>query len=292
MFGTADFVAYTPLTKTLHVVDLKYGQGVVVEVKGNPQLRYYALGASIAHPELDIETVQITIVQPRVSHVDGPIRHEMIDYLDLIGWSSELFAAAQRTTEPDAPLNAGSHCRWCPARAQCPERQEHALAVAQQEFSVIEPARPFTPPAPQLIPDEQFFTMLGQLDVLDDWMRAMRERANDMLNRGEEVPGFKLVARRATRQWVDPVTVAQDLLAAGNTDDEIYEPRDLKSPAQIEKLIGKKKFKTELADAVFKKSSGLTMVPASDARPAVERTDGSEFGILPAATTTPTEGRD
>lgn len=289
MYGTADFVAYDAASKTLHVVDLKYGQGVVVEVTGNPQLRYYALGAALSfegeQPPVEIERVQITIVQPRVSHVDGPIRSEVVDFLDLVGWSSELLAAATDTTKPDAPLVAGSHCRWCPARAQCPERREHALAVAQQEFSVIEPAPEFTPPVPEIIPDEQFFAMLGKLHVLEDWASAMRARANDMLERGEPVPGFKLVERRATRKWIDESQAALELTHDGNTEDEIFEPRRLKSPAQIEKLLGKKTFKNTMAVNVIQKSSGVTMVPDTDARPAVNRlAAGDEFGILPSST--------
>jgi hypothetical protein len=294
MFGTADFVAYDALSKTLHVVDLKYGQGVVVEVTGNPQLRYYALGAGISlDGTVSIERVVITIVQPRAAHIDGPIRSEEIDYLDLVGWSSELFAAAAETTKPDAPLVAGDHCRWCLARAQCPERREHALAVAQQEFSVIEPAKPFTPPVPELIPDEQFFAMMSQLDVLDDWSKSMRARANAMLEEGKDVPGFKLVERRANRKWSDADTAMRVLTLNGNTDDEIFEPRTLKSPAQIEKLLGKKLFSTTVAEHVTKKSSGVTMVSADDARPAVQRlAAGDEFGILPSSTTSQPDGRE
>lgn len=293
MYGTADFVAYDRDTRTLHVVDLKYGQGVV-EVNGNPQLRYYALGAAMSMPAgTQVDTVHITIVQPRVAHSDGPIRTEVIDFLDLIGWTQTLLDAADATKKPDAPLVAGDHCRWCLAKAQCPERREFALAVAQQEFSVVEPAKPFTPPAPALIPDEQFVSMLGQLDVLDDWVKAMRARGEQMLLRGEEVLGFKLVARRANRNWADATTTANALRVMGNTDDEIFEPRDLKSPAQIEKLVGKKKFKDFLATEVIKKSSGLTMVAASDARPAVNvLTAGDEFGILPASTNTQPDGRE
>lgn len=293
MYGTSDFVAYDRLHRTLYVVDLKFGQGVVVEVIDNPQLRYYGLGALLSLPEgTPVDKVVITVVQPRVGHVDGYIRSEEIDVIDLLGWSSELLAAARATQEPDAPLVAGSHCRWCKAKAVCPERREHALAVAQQEFSVIEPAKPFTPPAPERIPDEQFFTMLGQLHVLEDWTKAMWERAQGMLDRGEEVPGFKLVERRATRKWVDEGQTAQDLEEQHLLEDEIYEPRRLKGPAQIEKLLGKKKFKNTMAGSVIKKSSGLTMVSDIDARPAVIRTDGSEFGILPASTNTEPEGRD
>ena len=45
--GTGDFVHYNPSTKTLEVVDLKNGVGVV-EVEENKQLRTYGFGALIA----------------------------------------------------------------------------------------------------------------------------------------------------------------------------------------------------------------------------------------------------
>lgn len=286
MFGTSDFVAYDRLHRKLYVVDLKFGAGVVVEVVDNPQLRYYGLGGLLSlPPDTPVDMVVITVVQPRVGHPEGFVRSEEIDVIDLLGWSSDLMAAARRTQEPDAPLVAGSHCRFCKAKAVCPEIREHALAVAQQEFGVIEAPAPFTPPAPERIPDDQFFEMLNKLHVLDDWSAAMWDRAQAMLNEGKEVPGFKLVERRATRKWIDEGEVAKTLRVTGNLDEEIFEPRKLKSPAQIEKIVGKKEFKNTMAGSVIKKSSGLTMVSDTDARPAVSRTDGSEFGILPASTT-------
>jgi hypothetical protein len=42
-FGTADFVAL--IDKTLLIVDFKFGKGVIIEVKDNCQLLFYALAA-------------------------------------------------------------------------------------------------------------------------------------------------------------------------------------------------------------------------------------------------------
>jgi hypothetical protein len=285
MFGTADYVVYDESAKTLHVVDLKYGQGVVVEVLNNPQLRYYALGAAISMPlGTDVEKVVITIVQPRAAHSAGPIRSEEIDFLDLIGFAGELMEYARATTVADAPLHAGSHCRFCPASGRCPEQRERAQLVAQSDFSAVE----FVPPAPGIIPDDQFAEMLGKLHILDDWMKAMRAHAQQKLDRGEAVPGFKLVAKRAVRKWSDAEATAEWLLAKGNTKDEIYVPADLKSPAQIEKLIGKKNLP---GDHVTKQSSGLSMVADTDPREAVVLTLGHEFSVIPMLGT-PTEGHE
>jgi hypothetical protein len=284
MYGTADFVAYDKISKTLYVADLKYGAGVVVEVKGNKQLRYYALGAVIAlGDEYPIENVVMTIVQPRVSHPDGVVRSDTIPYAELIEFAAELMDAARETLKPDAKLSAGSHCRFCPASGVCPEQRSHALAVVQSEFEVVVDAE-FVPPAPETIPPQQFSEMLGQLHVLDDWMKAMRATATAKLERGEDVPGFKLVAKRATRKWTDEDAVEQLLKAEKYEPDEIYEPRDLKSVAQIEKLVGKKAFaSSKMAGAVAKVSSGYNLAPAHDPRPAVTLlTPSEEFARLDA----------
>lgn len=279
MFGTADIVAYDPAARTLEVVDLKYGQGVIVEVKENKQLRYYGLGAllSIDLTDFPVEKVKITIVQPRTAHSDGPIRSEEISVDELVGFAGDLLDAARATTQPDAPLNPGSHCRFCPASGRCPAQRERAQLVAQSDFAVQD----FEPPAPGLLAPEQFANMLGQLHILDDWMKAMRAHALAMLERGESVPGFKLVAKRANRKWDDEQTVAL-MLENDNFGDEIFEPKVLRSPAQIEKLLGKKPFEAKLAQFVVKKSSGLSMVPAADARPEVMLTMGHEFPALPS----------
>jgi hypothetical protein len=251
MFGTADFVAYDPAVKQLQVVDLKYGQGVVVEVEGNKQLRYYALGAVLAHPELAIEQVVITVVQPRALHPDGFIRSEVVTYEELVGFAGDLLDAARRTQDPDAPLATGPHCRFCPAIAICPAKHSEAQSIAQTEFSAMP--------------------------------EAVRR-----LERGEEVKGFKLVAKRATRRFSDPDDAVEYLKASGYDGDEILETK-IKSPAQIEKLFPKKKMPPELQ--VVKVSSGYTMVPDHDKREAVVLSAAHEFAALPGASSTETEGK-
>jgi hypothetical protein len=281
MFGTGDFCAYDAQTQTLYVVDLKYGQGVVVEVLGNKQTRYYALGCALS-PEikgLPITDVVMTIVQPRAGHADGPIRSETISFLELLEFASTLLFAAKKTQEPNAPLVPGSHCRFCPASGVCPAQRDQAMVLAQMDFGVETPS---VPPAPETMPIEVVLDMLPKLHVLEDWIAAMRAHVRGKLERGEDVPGWKLVEKRAQRKWAD--TAAVEKYLAGKYDaDAVYEPRDLKSVAQIEKVVGKKPFAASpLAALVVKQSSGLKMAPASDPSPAVVVTAGSEFLALPA----------
>ena len=59
-FGTGDCLVVTD--GTLHVIDLKYGLGVLVEAEWNPQMMLYALGALALFDALyDIEQVALTV---------------------------------------------------------------------------------------------------------------------------------------------------------------------------------------------------------------------------------------
>lgn len=275
MFGTGDFAGYDRPVRVLHIVDYKHGAGVVVEVFENKQLLYYALGVLLAVWEecKDVENIRITIVQPRAGHRDGIIRHFDISLVDLLGFANELLAAARRTQEPDAPLVPGPQCRFCRASGICPAQRKAAEEVAMVEFSSL----PLDlPPDPELVPLAKLAEWYEQFHVLDAWMNSVKGRLQGSLERGEEVPGLKLVARRANRSWVEEREVIAWLRAKGLKEDEIFKMK-LQSPAGIEKVIGKKGLPEDLTQKV---SSGYNMVAASDPRPAVQVEPGSEFTAI------------
>lgn len=67
-FGTADCIIIAD--GTLQICDYKHGSGVLVSAEKNPQLQCYALGAlELFDGIYDIETVCITIYQPRRNNV-------------------------------------------------------------------------------------------------------------------------------------------------------------------------------------------------------------------------------
>ena len=67
-FGTGDCVIIAD--HTLHIIDFKYGQGVLVEAENNPQMMLYALGALHAYDALyDVDEVAMTIYQPRRENI-------------------------------------------------------------------------------------------------------------------------------------------------------------------------------------------------------------------------------
>jgi hypothetical protein len=277
MFGTSDFWAYIPEEKILVVPDYKNGSGVVVDVVNNPQLMYYGLGAALTANVGPIETVRLVIVQPRAGHPDGAVRSWDVDYEELLAFGVNLLEAAKATLQPNAPLNTGDHCRWCRAAPICPAQHAQAQSIAQIEFSAVPMS---LPPAPDTLPPMLLEDILTKLPVLEDWAKQVRAYAQHKLESGEVVRGFKLVAKRANRKWTSEKDVAAWADQAGVSDEELFDKK-LRSPAQIEKVVGKKLMPVEL---ITQQSSGYTMAPEADARPALTPSAADEFTALPAAT--------
>lgn len=274
MWGTADAVVRQKGWDHIDIIDFKYGRGVVVQAVGNAQLRYYALGAVLALGVAP-STVTMTIVQPRASHPDGIVRSETISCLDLIEFAADLLDAARKTLEPDAPLVPGEWCGFCRAAAVCPALHDHAMVVAQREFVDLDAGAEL--PDPSLLRKEDLLRVLRNSQMLENWLRSCSAYVSAQLAADPEYTDeFKLVAKRATRRWaVEDEQVIATLRDKGVTLDELF-VRKLKSPAQIEKLVGKKQLPQAL---VSKVSSGVTLAPASDTRPEV--IGAAEFVALP-----------
>ena len=246
-YGTADAVVYDKDTHKLWVIDFKYGAGIYVGVENNPQLRYYALGAMLTCG-FEVETVEMVIVQPRYTGTN-PIRSEKVASIDLLDFSADLKEYAVATEQPNAPLVAGEHCRFCPAAPTCPELQSKAQAIAKVEFKA---SLPYDPAKLKLALDSR--------EIVKAWLKAIDEFAYSEAEAGLCAPGYKLVDKRPTRKWKsegDVIEYLQDLGVKG-----IYAPQELKSPAQMEKIVDKEL----LADLIVSESSGRTLVPDSDKR--------------------------
>lgn len=263
LFGTADAVVWDEGSKTLHVIDLKYGAGVAVEAKDNDQLLYYATGA-LLETKRPAKKVVMTIVQPRCFHSEGPIRSAEIDALDLLDWAADLVEAAKATEAEDAPLVSGEHCRWCPAAAICPNLLEKAQATAKFEFRQDLSYDPKT-----------LAEALELADVVETWVSSVRSFAYQEADRGRSPPGWKLVDKRATRRWRDEQQAMTLLFEYGLDDPDLFE-RKMRTPAAIEKLIGKDG-KELLDNLTTKESSGTTLARESDSRPSAKASAQEDF---------------
>ena len=247
VFGSADLVGRIGDRGVL--VDWKFGDGVAVEAVENPQALFYIAAAmhtkATSWAFRDAEAIDVYIVQPPM------VRHWSTTVARVKQFEAELILAVRAAEQPDAPLKTGDHCRWCAAKSVCP-LVTGAVARADRE-------------ALKTVNVDQLAEALGKIEVLEGWIKDAKEMAQALLENGVDVPGYKLVAKRAMRQWANEAAALTALREAGCSAEELTE---LKSPAQVEKVLKKRKIDMPegLITAV---SSGNTLASADDPRPAV-----------------------
>ena len=249
-FGTADCILIAD--GVLNIVDYKHGKGVEVSAVTNTQMQLYALGAlEIFDGIYDIDTVRMTIFQPRKSNISV----DQMDKAGLYEWAdTELTQKAQLAYEGQGDFSCGEWCRFCKAKAECRERAEANLALARYEFQ-----------SPALLDDEEIADILGKVDALTAWASDVKEYALQQAVSGTAFPGWKLVEGRSNRKYTDENAVIAAVTTAG------YDPYEHKilGVTAMTSLLGKKQFNDILGGLITKPQGKPTLVPDSDKRPAM-----------------------
>lgn len=265
MFGTNDAVCYAQFSKLI-VYDYKHGQGVAVDVVDNPQLLYYALGAYIEFGSAyDFSEIELVIVQPRADHVDGPVRRWTIPIEVVTAFADTLRRAAEATMKPDAPLKAGTHCKWCPALPICPEAARLVQETAVADFSKADKELP----DPAKLTPAQLKKVLDLAGFFDDWIKAVENYAEEQVKAGFKIEGYKLVRKKSNRKWISEDEAIKTLKP--KYGDIIFSQPELLSPAQVEKAIGKKEGGHIIVETLSETpDTGVVLVPITDKRPEVD----------------------
>lgn len=249
-FGTCDAIIVSE--GEIEVFDFKYGKGVEVSAVENPQMMIYALGAMADYDlEYNINTVRMTIVQPRVSNFS----EWEISMADLRKWANETLAVKARLAiMGEGEHQAGSWCKFCKIKARCSALANKMMACYTQNE------------VKELITDEQMGDILTLIPTIKTWCTAVEDYALAQALNGKHFKGHKLVEGRAIRKITDSDTLIARLLDAGHSTSDIFKPAELRSLGDLEKAVGKKNF-AELAKGCIEKPQGKpTLVPESDKR--------------------------
>jgi hypothetical protein len=272
---------------SLHVIDYKYGAGVVVSPEGNLQATIYAY--QIALPlnlPLDFP-VFVHIYQPRGRDAGDSPAHvwktTIGDIAERAGHIAGKALVIQINNETKGnPLEfapSEKACRWCPAKAFCPARQDDMLDGIEA-LAVIEET-PKTFPSPEALSIEQLAAVLKHKDNIAKWLNDVEEYATNRLRDGNAVPGFKLVmSRGGNRYWSDPKKAAELLVKTTVLKRaEVIEEKTI-TPAAAEKLVGKKKFAAELTALITRNPGAPELAPEDDKRESCAITAATEFAPL------------
>ncbi len=254
-FGTADCI----LTQgnTLYVIDFKYGKVVPVSAEENPQMMLYALGAyescKILYP---IERIHLAIVQPRLP--DGITEWEC-PLGELLEFGEYVKERAALAFVGDGEFAPGEKtCKFCRARKQCRARSDYNV---KQAFDLGE--------LPPLITNEEAGKRLLAMRDVAAYQKDLQEWALSECLAGKEVPGWKAVEGRRSRDWTDMDAAFEKLTKSGVVAEEILWEKKPLTLAQVEKTIGKKDFADAVGEFVTQKPGKPALVEASDKRQAI-----------------------
>lgn len=289
--GTADYVAVEAFGWA-ELIDYKHGRGITVEVYDNTQLKIYGLGVLLEFP--DCEGIRITVVQPRKSHTDGPVRSIEYTREELMDFKAELIIAAEVTQHKNAVLAAGDWCTFCQAKAYINENGDFIECPALIDIMQEEAKSDFSDDPPEIgLPVPKGTNNLAQaakwLPVFDNYVKAVQGAIQHELLCGRIVEGKKLVRKRANRAFgtyvneVDELTDTdtgywdkmsdQDVInimesELGLSRQECYSPAKIKSPAQFEAMG--KHVKKLVGEMAYKPEGALIVADDTDPRPKIE----------------------
>ena len=257
VWGTLDYMIHDPIKRHADIFDWKFGAGVIVYAKENPQLLAYAAGA-IKWPTT-IQTLTLHVVQPAIEHFDTweLSVHELYD------WIHGTLAVALNKCHSSGidKFNPGiSQCRWCEGKNHCEVRIVFVQEMAVKLFEAREKLA--TCPS-----TEDLVSILNMAPLVEDTIKSIRLYLQTELMKGNDIPGMKLVRGRANRAWINE-SDAITWLAKNTSIEELFTSK-LRSPSQFEKEVRALK-QNEAFKKLYETPEGkITMVPESDGRPAI-----------------------
>lgn len=253
-FGTSDVVILAD--NVIEIIDLKYGKGMPVSAKQNPQMGLYALGAYAAYDMIyDFDKIRMTIVQPRLDSVSTV----EIYVEELLYWADNV--VLPMAAQADAGIGdwdlSEKVLKWSPVAAKLvPRAQENWELIDRYDYQ-----------EPIYLTDEAIADILDHASDIKKWVESVESYALSQALQGKDVPGYKVVEGRSNRVITDK-DKAIDILQDNGFDDEIFKPKELLAMGALEKLIGKTAFADLLAEVIDKPQGKPVLVPESDKRPA------------------------
>jgi len=286
LWGTADVQIVSD--GVYEVIDYKDGHAPIDP--DSPQLRLYAVGGAHEYRyddgSLPFTTIRQTIIQPRLSN---PIKTHETTPDELNTWFiTELAEALRQVDNPDAPLVAGTHCKYCRASGNCAAQAEQALKGAQVMFENVELAQQSADQNPNELSDDKIKEILEAKPVIMEFLKSVEAEAFRRFDTGHPVPGMKMVySGKGRASWRDDVDVEKALKGMKVPKSEIYRST-MVTPSQAKGLKWKNRKGEEMSltkrqaekldnDLITKSKGNKMIVPESDRREAIHTDAESLF---------------
>lgn len=268
--------------ENIHIVDYKYGAGIIVSPVENLQGAIYArtvVNGGDFRLMADDFPISIHIFQPRNRNSDEPHSvwestwGEIKAFTDARVWEPAKLILNSKALDPVTFLEhvdlqfapSDKACQWCPCRGFCEARMK-ALTEGIDLLAVIDDSPKHFLPA-KAISVAQLSAILKHKSDIEKWLKDAEEWALEFMEGGGKIPGHKLVlSRGGKRFWTDPKKAAKLLLEHTVLKrEEVIEDKTV-SPAAVEKLLGKGKMDVEITALIGKPPGSPCIAPEDDKR--------------------------
>jgi hypothetical protein len=239
--GTADVIGISKEKRKLIIADLKTGRGYVDAE--SDQLKLYSLAAMESGGLYqDIDTVELWIIQPH----HGEVRKHTMTTQELVDWEHYILTPAIENVLNPAfpPVPSDSACQYCNAKTICPAQANMVEVV-------------YSAPPVEVLTEEQISVLLTKFDMVEDYIKAVKEVAIKRMEQGAVIEGWQLAPKRAVRSWTSDEKAMEHLVFLGLRIHEITKT-ELLTPAQVEKLLPKG-LKEAVEPLTSRISTGLTL---------------------------------
>jgi len=259
------------------VIDAKFGYQEVL-AENNTQGLMYMSGVVEKFSLVDeFRDVTFVIEQPLRTNSEWTVTPADIE--EWVEWASPRAAkailihkmAGERALKEEDFAPAEKTCQWCKAKAVCPALKAKVEEVIGMDFDVIPNST--LGAAVHLVEIEELGGIFQSLELIEDWIKAVRARIEAEVLNGRPVPGVKVVAgKKGNRAWASDEEAEALMKKFKMKQDQMYSF----------KLLGPKPILAALKDQPrrLKQIEALVVQPAgkphvvleSDERPAIEIT--------------------
>jgi hypothetical protein len=260
-FGTCDVIGLTRDGRLI-LLDFKFGDGVLVDAEDSGQLMFYA---ACAFEDASLrDWTESASREEVIAGIIQPAKQDVLDvwhapYKRIQTFFAELIISVSAAKKPHLDPNPGDWCKWCPAAAICPAKLDEAKRLQGIDTETA----------------EGLAEALALADQVEPWIRKLRKTVHELMDEGNDIPGYKLVRTDARRKWIDEPGAKRKLKNAKGITRDDYIIEKMITPPQLEKLCKQKGVDFAVfADYYDAVSGGTAVVPESSPKPAIRTKTG------------------
>lgn len=260
----------------MDIIDAKFGYQEV-DAEMNPQLLMYASGAleKFGLTE-EFDTVNLVIEQPLRGFIPE-FSTTPVEVNKWVEWASPRAARAimvhkmvgERALKDIDFAPSEKTCQWCKAKAVCPALLAKVEETIGTEFEslVIDGFEDTV----RTLPVERLGEKFQHLELIEDWIKAVRARIELEVFAGRSVPGVKVVAgKRGNREWSSEDEAEAMMKKFKMKVDQMYAFKLLGPKPILEALKDQPRRLKQIESLIVQADGKPHVVLESDKRPAIE----------------------